>query len=283
MGIRMSGLRKRLMLHYAPQETLMRDAIKGLRDIMGTQFTRVSSEEILSRARLVQLTRESDTYTVLRMRRGNTARFFRYEGLQFLEEARRLDRPVVLLTSHMGSLYTMNVAVGFQGFRVFPIARSVDRSPATSESERKYLTLNYRLTGLKLKGRYLFTDFSSRMDRSIISLFNCKGICCNAIDIPRNLYPHKHEPVTFLGRRATLPAGFIYWAVKKEAVFLTMWNIVDAVDEKALHRCVKIEPIIETSDVGSILQCYANRLTKVICQEPWQWMGLPIARQYHEP
>ncbi|HID29859.1 MAG TPA: hypothetical protein EYP19_07625 [Desulfobacterales bacterium] len=260
----------------------MREEIMQMRETLGSRFTNLTTEEILHRAWLVRITRESDTFTVLRMCRGNILRFFRYEGLEHLQEACRLERPVVLLASHMGSLYTECVALGSKGFTIYPIARSADRSPATPLPQQIYITLNYRLTGWKLRGRYLFTDFATGLHKGVIAVFNHKEICFNAIDIPKTLYPYKREQVVFLGKQSSLPSGFIHWARKKGAVFLSIWNSVEIVEDQTIRRCIRIDPIIDAPDVKTVLQCYADRLTEVICQEPWQWMALPIARQYYE-
>ena len=284
LGLRTPRLKKRLLMSHSLEETMMREEVMRMRKTLGPRFTRLSTEEILHRSRLVRITRESDTFTVLRACRRNMLRFFRYEGLEHLQEACRLDQPIVLLGSHMGSLYTECVALGFKGFTIYPIARSADRYPATPLPlpQQMYITLNYRLTGLKLRGQYLFTDFATGLKRNIITVFNRKGICFNAIDIPKKLYPHKRQTVIFLSRQSSFPSGFIHWARKRRAVFLTMWNSVEIVEDQAVHRCIRIDPIIDATDVKTVLQCYADRLTEVICQEPWQWMALPNARQYYE-
>jgi lauroyl/myristoyl acyltransferase len=282
LGLRTPGLKKRLLLRHSVEEALMREEIMRMRETLGSRFTNLTTEEILHRAWLVRITRESDTFTVFRMCRRNMLRFFRYEGLEHLQDACRLERPVVLLASHMGSLYTECVALGFQGFTIYPIARSADRSSATPLPQQIYITLNYRLTGLKLRGKYLFTHFATGLQRDIITVFNRKGVCFNAIDIPRTLYPHRRQPVVFLGKQSSLPSGFIHWAGTKGAVFLTMWNSVETVEDQTICRCIRIDPIIDAPDAKTVLQCYTDRLTEVICQEPWQWMALPIARQYYE-
>ena len=269
-------------MSHSLEETLMREEIMQMRETLGSRFTKLTTEEIIHRSRLVRITRESDTFTVLRMCRRNIPRFFRLEGLEHLREACRLERPVVLLASHMGSLYTEYVVLGFKGFTIYTIARSVDRSPATPLSQQMYIALNYRMTGWKLKGGYLFTDFARGLKRDIITVFKQKRICFNAIDIPRTLYPRKRQPVVFLGRQSSLPSGFIHWARKKGAVFLTMWNFVETSEGQTIRRSIRIGPIIDGPDAKTVLQCYADRLTEVICQEPWQWMALPIARQYYE-
>lgn len=272
----------RLLAQYEKENALTNAAIRTLRHRLGLRFISLPSSEIIRRANLVRLTRESDTYAALYMRKQKAEHFFLYKGIEYLREACRLDRPVVLLSSHMGSLYTTFIALPYKGFPVHTVARAVDRSPATPRAQQMYISLNYRITGMKMTGKYLFTNFSGGLQRSIINVFTQKRICFNAIDIPSSLYPHKREAVMFLETPSSLPSGFIHWAQKKEAIFLTLWSGVEINEDKARLRWIDIGPPIETKNVKSILQEYSDRLTEAICKEPWQWMALPIAEQYNE-
>ena len=82
LGLRTPRLKKRLLSLHSGEETLMREEIMRMRETLGSRFTSLAIEEILHKAWLVRITRESDTFTVLRMCRRNMLRFFQYKGLE---------------------------------------------------------------------------------------------------------------------------------------------------------------------------------------------------------
>ena len=246
-------------------------------------FTEAGAEECVKKSLWVKLIRESDAFTSLRMGPRTIKKYFRMEGIENLNSVTATGKPVILLTGHIGSFFIPAIAFSSAGYTVYPVARSVDRSPATPLSTQLYLTLNYRLSGKRFPGKYLFTDLSGKIDRDIITILKSSGILWTAIDMPRRLYTHKRLPVTLFGRPSSLPSGIIQWGLKRNAVFLTSWNTVEISDNGNYYRLLSVDPPISTEPaVESILQAYADRLTKQIAKHPWQWMGLQIISQYDE-
>ncbi len=259
-----------------------------LRDCLGSAFSTLSDVEIARRASWVRLWRESGAYTA-RSPGWGVVRPALIEGHEHLLAAATRGRPLVLLTAHLGNPYLACATLASAGHPVFPMARSVDHSPATPRPVRCFLHLNYWATERKLnRGHYLYTDFAGRLDKRIVKILRQPGaLCVNLIDMPVTLYEGKRHPVTFLGRHAELPISFIRWACKKQAVFLTFWNGFEA-DFSQLGnpgramRWVRIESPIEAGTAEAVLQTYADRLSAILGREPWQWMGLPIAPQFHQ-
>jgi hypothetical protein len=257
-----------------------------LRRRLGGSFSPLPSDRIARLANRVRLVREGDTYASLLMSRSNLKKRFRVEGLAHLAEARRQERPIVLLGGHLGSNYTMWIALGFLGYTVYPIARAVDRSPATPKARQAYMALTYRLTSWKWSGNYLYADSGGHFPKGrfpgiLDGIFRQQGICFAAIDFPPTLFTGKQESVSFLGGRSLLPVSLIHMAAQRKAQFLTVWDGVEFNGSRALRR-IQLGRPLQGDSAREIVQEYANRLTDFICREPWQWMGLLVAHQFHD-
>ena len=262
-----------------------------LRECLGGDFIPLADAEIARRASWVRLWRESGAYSAL-LPSQSDAELVQMEGGEHLLAAASHGRPLILLTAHLGNPYLACATIATAGNRVFPVARAVDHSPATPRPVRYFLHLNYWATERKLnRGHYLYTDFAGKLDKRIVTVLRQPGaVCVNLIDMPATLYESRRHAVRFLGRRAELPISFIEWACKKKAVFLTFWNGFSADfsqsggpgDPGRAKRWVRIEAPIGADTAEAVLQVYADRLTSLLAQEPWQWMGLPIASQFHQ-
>ena len=265
--------------HYVTQ------GAEYLRRQLGSVFSPLPMEEIARLAHLVRLVRESDTYTVIRMNRKNMGNFFVIEGLEHLEKARQHGKPVALIGGHLGSNYTMWIALGFLGHVVYTIARAVDQSNATPRARQAYMNLTYWLTSRKWSGRYVMADCTGHFPKGFFlkeldRIFKRKGICFVALDFPSTLFTGKMEKVVFLGKKSRLPVNFIRWAATRNVELLTVQDLVEFKGKKIVRR-IRIGPPLTGISENEMLQDYANRLSELICREPWQWMGLQIAYQFH--
>jgi lauroyl/myristoyl acyltransferase len=282
-GIKLPGLESCLRKFLARDLTEVKDGYVSLCRYLDRQPTAAEAEEVATKSLWVKLIRESDAYTCLKMTPKNIERYFHFKGLENLKAAEGQGRPVILLTGHIGSFFIPAIAFAATGFTVYPVARSVDRSGETPYPTRLYLELNYKLSSRRFPGKYLYSDFSGKIDRSIATVARKNGILWTAIDMPRRLYPYKRCPVTLFGRMSSLPSGMIQWGIKKNAIFLTAWSTVDFSEEGGFYRLLTVDSSIpQETGVESVLREYANRLTQCIAEKPWQWMGLPIIEQYDE-
>ncbi len=283
-GIRSSRLEERLYRMFKTEAVIMKEGFVRLCNYLNRPATDSEVEVFLRKTFWVKVIRESDAYTSLGMSKKKLDKYFAVEGMEHVEAAAKSGRPVIILTGHMGSFFIPAIAFSHLGFDVYPLARTVDTSPATPLSTRCYLKLNYRLSEKRFSSaRYLFTDFSGRIDRQIVDLGKKGGIFWVAIDFPRKVYPLKRHPVTLFGRPSSLPAGMVHWGIKKEAIFLTGWNFVEGIDTKESYRLLTIDPPVQgAADAGSVLQTYADRLSQRVSAMPWQWMALQVIHQYIE-
>lgn len=260
--------------------------LQYLRNRLGAAFSPLPDEEIAKRANEVKLVRESDSYASLLISKRNISQWFAIEGLAALRESFQDERPVILLGGHLGSNYTMWLALDRLGCTVYPIARAVDRSAATSRARQAYLDLTYWLTGKKWQGQYLFADAHGHFPRGQFSgilddVFRQRGICFAAIDFPPSLYEGKRETVPFLGGLAPLPVSLIRLGLNRNARFFTILEGVEIQGRKKIRR-IHLRSVDDGADAVEILRVYADRLTSFISREPWQWLGLAIASQYHQ-
>lgn len=281
-GRRSRSLERRLYRVYQEEIPLIRNGYEVLAGYLQRPVTESEVGDVLRKAFWVRVVRESDAYTSLRMSGKQVERYFRFEGMDHLEAARKERRPVIILTGHIGSFFIAPIAFHHLGYEVHPIARTVDTSSATPRLNRLYLALNYRLPERRFPARYLLTDFAGKIDRRVVSVSKNNGMFWVAIDFPWRLYQHKHLPVRLFGQPATLPSGIVRWGIKKNALFLTGWNTVEEGPD-GFFRLLSVDgPLEDQKDAGAVVQAYADRLSERVARSPWQWMALPAISQYGE-
>ncbi len=282
VGVRSRSLEQRMFKFFEPEIPSVKEGISALYKYIGQSPGEAEIDDIVKKTFLVKIVRESDAYACLKMTRRNFSNYFKVTGIEHLSDAARSNRPVVLLTAHFGSFYSELVGLSLLGIPVSAVARLVDYSSVTPLAKSLYDLTNYRLTELKSLRKYIFTDFSGNVDRAILDVINSSGILLCCIDLPKKLYPYKHMPVTFFGEAGSLPGGLIHWAIRKNAIFLTALNAVDLVEGGKPGRSLTIYPFRGDSNVGSVLQWYADLLAARVVEQPWQWLPLPIISQYSE-
>jgi len=281
-GYRSRAMEQRLYRSFESEKPLIRKGYEVLAGYMNKSVTESEVDDMLQKAFWVKIVRESDAYTSLRMSRKHLHRYFQFDGIDHLQSLKNKNRPIIILTGHIGSFFIPSIAFHHLGFEVYPIARTVDTSPATPRLTRLYLTLNYRLPERRFPARFILTDFAGKIDRTIVSVSNNKGMFWVAIDFPRRIYQYRHLPVKLFGQHATLPSGIIRWGIKKNAIFLTGWNSVET-DGERFYRLLSIDrPIERGTDAQAVLQEYADRLSECVIRKPWQWMALPAIQHYTE-
>lgn len=238
-----------------------------------------SVETATERALLVRVARESDAFSCIDFA-GFKPHFDIY-GLEHLQSAMKEKRPIVLLSGHVGSYYTISVALNQVGIKADIFGRSV--SPINSLARRSYERANYFFTQRAFKDKWIYSDYSGKLDRRLVRVFRDSGILAVAIDLPRSLFAAGRHQVTFLGKKSSLPARTIELGVKNNALFLVVWNKIELQANLSFRRCLRIEPkIIDTSDVDEILQLYSDSLSTLVFNEPWQWNATQIVSLYDE-
>ncbi len=282
-GLRTHAQEARILRFLEPEIDLIRNGFLKLFGYIERSSDGSEIEELVRKALWIKIVRESDAFTALKMSKQNLYRYFRIEGIEHLEEACGSNRPVILLTAHLGSFYTLSIPASFSGIPIYPIARTVNKSPDSPLAWQLYAKANYAFTEKRLLSHYIYTNFSGRIDRSIIALLKNGKTFLGLLDLPPTLYPYKRVPVKFLGIPSSLPSGLIQLGIKYNAIFMTAWNLIEHNDAGNFYRTLKIENRLPDSlNISEILQCYADRLSDIIMEEPWQWMCIPIVNQFDE-
>jgi lauroyl/myristoyl acyltransferase len=277
-GVGLPPLRKNLFRLFDSEIWSIREGIVTLWDFCGKATNDADINAAVDKALGVKLLRESDCYNSLRMTKKNLHKYFHLEGMENLHASIQTGRPIVLLTGHIGSFVVPLIALSKLGFRVYPIAGNVTHPVAAT---RSFISFYHALIKRQLPTSYIYTDLKGKIDRSIIPILNANGMLWVALDLPKNLSPAARIPVTFLGHTSSLPAGLIQWGLKKNVLFLTAWNTVETEDNVHFMRRLRIgEPIDSGLDAQGILQTYADRLSELLCREPWQWMQLDIVKEF---
>lgn len=234
-------------------------------------------EAYLTQALAYKIAKEQETFRYLGKNKNIKTKIIGLEEIQKLTT----NKPLILLTGHYGSFYTLAPILNqYQSLKIYPIARTVDKSVNNPIGQQLFEQFNYWITEKNLNGHYLYTDFNGWIDKKIIDVFKQKQIILLLIDLPKRLFPKNRHPVKFLHEKnSSLPSRLVELAYKRKAHFLTAWHqFSNDFQEKSLI----IEKAIEYETIDDILQTYANRLNNKIIESPWQWLGLPIVQQYLE-
>ncbi|WP_292987485.1 hypothetical protein [Nitrosomonas sp.] len=267
------------------QSTLKNDAFafkNSLQAFYANKDDVIDIDDAVNKALLIRAIRNSDAYACLNMSKKNLAKNFSISGFEHLQNALGLNRPIILLTAHMGSFYTIAIALAQLGIRIDPVARIVDDSQYNPLPQQYFEHSNYFLTQTKMQGRYVYTNNTNKIDRHIITACKNNGILLVLPDIPRKFIPTNRFPVQLFGKKASLPTRIIDLGIKYNALFITLWSTIEFKSDYSFKRHLRIDPGIYTADKKVILQNYADRLSSIVCQEPWQWMGTAIINQYDE-
>ncbi len=242
----------------------------------------VDVELAVKKALLSRVIRNSEAYSCLGMSKKNIQKHFSITGIEHLHNAHAHNRPIILLTAHMGSFYIMPIALTQFGICANTVARTVDDSHYNPLPQQFFERSNYFLTQARMPGRYVYTNYSNKIDRFIVTACKEKKVLLVLPDIPRKFLPSNRYPVQLLGKKASLPGRIIDLGLKYNALFITLWSTFELKSDFSFRRHIHIDPPICTTDKKIILQNYADRLSSIVYQEPWQWMGTAIINQYDE-
>jgi len=243
---------------------------------------KVDIEQAVEQALMFRVIRNSEAYACLGMNKNNIHKHFSIGGLEHLYHAQQQNRPIILLTAHMGSFYILPIALAPFGFCVNTVARTVDNSQFNPLPQQYFERLNYWLAESMMPGRFVYTNYANKMDRHIVTACKENGILLVLPDIPRKFLPSNRCTVQLFGKKSSLPGRIIDLGLKYNAQFLTIWSTFELKADFIFKRHVHIDPPLPGTDKNTILQHYANRLSDTVIQEPWQWMGTAIMNQYDE-
>lgn len=254
-------------------------------DIAASLDLRGPLEELWSRHVEAEVLREADAYAALRLRGGKALCHFRFIHPEVLAAARGEGRPLLVLSGHYGSFYTLCIGLSRLGLRIFPIARAVDESPANPRSKRLFEKLNYRFSEAGLDGGYLYVDTRNRLSREFFTRVreeaNANIFAC--LDTP-GTPPAMGVAGQLLGRTMVFPKALLEFAAKQGAQVLIAWSRVTLGPDRRLVREIEFDPLPPRglTPVQQV-EYFAGRLDARLRQYPEQWLGLRIADAILQP
>jgi lauroyl/myristoyl acyltransferase len=282
-GLRRDRVAARLLKRSKPEAGAIRQGFTTLCNYTGTAITESEMENVIEKSLWVKIVAESDIYLPIKMSTSTVDRYVAINGLDHISPFLKGSRPIVLLSAHTGSFNVSAIALLKLGIPVYVIARKFAFVRSLHPAKQLFMWLHHRLITMRFPVRYIYTDFAGKIDRAIMPAMEGGNIILALIDIPRFMFPHKRIPVSMFGRTSSLPSGFILWALRKRAIFLTAWSMVEMLPGARHCRSLIIqEAIPDGADVNVISQVYADRLSELVAREPWQWMELPIINRYDE-
>ncbi|MCX5864980.1 MAG: hypothetical protein NTW42_07910 [Deltaproteobacteria bacterium] len=259
----------------APEASLFEAGLRTLWQYNGRDPVQKEIDDAVERALQVKVARESDAFAYLGSPR------FEVEGLEHLQKVMGQNRPIILLTGHVGNFYALSVALAQVGIVASSLARSV--APSNSYPRRSFERINYFLSEHRMRGGWIYANYAGKLDRQLVTMCRNGGMLVVLLDLPRALFGAGRRPVRFMGRTSSLPARTVELGQKYKAVFLTAWNTIEPEKDFLFRRCLRIEPPFpDDDDVDGILQAFADRLSSLVIVEPWQWSGVPIINQFDE-
>ncbi len=278
LGVRFNRHREIAIKKLHAERILFKQGLKQLSTQFNIEF---DNHRALEKALLVKLIRNSDAYRCISYTKKNIHHQVDIRGLEHLTAMQTENRPIIMLTGHIGSFYCIPAVLSQLGINSNLLARPVDDSEHNPKPQQYFERLNYFLTEQKMLGRYIYTNYANKLDRRIVHICKENGILAALIDIPHAFFPDRHHPVSLLGHTTTLPVGVIDLGIKYKANFITVWNTIDIDSNLHYRHRLIIEPAFpETDNSQTVLQQYADRLSNIVSKQPWQWMGTGIIDKF---
>ena len=283
MGFRGPRITRRIARQNEAEAAGVRQGFERLCRNLGRSAQEEEMRRVVEEFFLVKTVAEGDAYAPLCMTGGNLKRRFPLEGEGHLAGALTEERPIVLLSGHTGTFTASLISLLPLGRPVYMVARKFVWSSEDHPARQSYLAIYHRLLNLRFPVRFLYSDLSGSVDRSLQTALSGPNIVVVFIDLPLSLYPFKRMPVPLFGRPSSLPSGFVRWALRKKARFFTAWSIVARDADGRLDRILRIgPPFPDTDGPGEIIRGYAESLSALVADQPWQWMELPVIGLFDE-
>ena len=138
-------------------------------------FSTAEADEVIQKALLVKMVGESDAYSPLRMSKNHLDSYFTVHGMENLDPLLNGERPVILLSAHTGSFVMSPIALQSAGIPAYVIARKFSYSSEGLSAKQLYLSLYHKLLNIRFPVKFIYTDFSGNIDRTLMSAFSKKS------------------------------------------------------------------------------------------------------------
>lgn len=230
-------------------------------------------EKLFALYNAVSAIREADSFIYPFLSGKTLASFNDFENLDILTESQEKG-PVLILYAHTGSYYEAIASSGVLGYKVYPIAYSIDLS--TMEIPFRWLfRLNMSLSARHFSGgHYLYTNTPSFV-RSLKRIIAEKerAILYSAIDLPPSFVSLERREVPFLEGKTALPHKLLEMFLRRLLPVVIAFSSIRVIEGR-LKRTLRFERIPAGLGGGEILGYYASRLEDFLRREPEQFLNL---------
>lgn len=199
----------------------------------------------------------------------NIDRYFSFEGLEYLDQARKSGRGVLLYTGHIGCVCSALVALGLKGYPVNHLSRDSRVEDTFHPAFRAYA--RFKIGWVEKKAGRNFVFINRGNYPRLIQMLGEDELVSIAIDVPPEL-AKRTETVEFLGRRCLFPTGLVSLAYESGAPVIPYF-VLRKEEQWPQQRLIVREPIALTGNLQMDLQCCVHRLNQVILDHPSQWFG----------
>jgi hypothetical protein len=230
-------------------------------------------EKLFALYNAISAIREADCFIYPFLSRKTLASFNEFDNLDILHECHEKG-PVLILYAHTGSYYEAVASSGVLGFKVYPIAYSID--PSTMEIPFRWLfMLNMTMSARHFSGgHYLYTNAPSfvRSLKKIIARKE-KAILYSAIDLPPSFISLERREVPFLEGKTALPHKLIDTFLRRFLPVVIAFSSVQIIQGK-VKRVLRFERIPDQVRGEEILGYYVSRLEDLLRSNPEQFLNL---------
>lgn len=248
------------------QPATRRRVASHLAEILGRSVDSAETRVIVREWFMVRSSEEVEAVFFPRLTAGTLAGLIEYEGLEHLDTALAEGNGGVLYTPHAGSFCLFLVGLGLLGYRVNPVARSIEVNNPLPGPVRRYARKKIRWMNAAMGRPFLETHTYLR---SLYRVLERNELLFVLTDTPAPLV-RRRVSVRFFGRPTLLPAGVASVAARVGAPWLGF--TVERRADWSRQRAKILPPSWPTGDPAVDLQRCAEVMEAAIRARPSQWL-----------
>lgn len=222
-----------------------------------------------------QVWEDASAYRMPFWNAGNIDRTIRFEGLEYLEEARRKGQGGLLIGAHFGLLCGGLVALHLKGYPVNYLANNTPEDPSFDRATRSHS--RFKIYWMERKGgQFISFDLGRNRQSSALAVAESLNRLRNnefvaaMVDVVPDFATNNAE-AQFLGTTARFPTGFLRLAQYAGAAVIPHFTIRHPAD--GTHTVIIERPVSLKGVLTQDLQSCVDRMTQRIQQSPGLWMG----------
>ncbi len=236
-----------------------------------------SSREIAAEFYRVMAAEDLDAYLYPRWNRDNIERYFRFEGLEHLDDQVERGEGALLVTAHLGAVCAAVVALGALKYPVTHLAREYPEDDSLPPAFHAFALRKVRWMQEKFVQPMIFAgapdnpEGKARAVMETAAALERGRFVSMAMDIPP-FRVSQGVRVSFLGRPCVFPANFVQIAARCGVPLIPYFTHRRA-RQTWKHQLTVQAPIRPTGDPAADLQACVERLEAAVLAHPEQWFA----------